>query len=308
MKLLTICIPTYNRFDFIKDQLDFLFTEITDLKDYIDVLVADNNSEYYHRESLTQYHTNNNFFQLILNDKNYGLIGNIYKLLEEVESQYVWFLGDDDIIFKNSLEKIAAILKSEELDYIFMNFGVFYDKPENFVATNNLLNLKGKQIKGSKFAINFFKMNFTACMFISSSIHKTLNIKEISNLNREKLISDPLLFFFKSAMGDVYIEDQIIVLDRLSQITWKDEQRAVFVWKVPFTITEIEHFNLYSEQEISNMLYAYFKQEKNFLLTLILAPKKIRKKISSILKLKQINLTIISIIHLMKVLLKKLRN
>lgn len=308
MQLLTICIPTYNRSNFVLPLLEFLHDEvnISGKIQGVDIIVSDNKSDIDHREKIIDFHKNNPFFNLILNEENLGLIGNIHRLNSEVNSEYVWFLGDDDILKIGAIKQIVEILYNHLIDYVFLNFDVFFDSPNNVVSTNNLLSYGGLTNDGTVFATDFFNENGTACMFMSASIHKTKAIREVISLKREALITDPLLFFFKSAKGSVYVKKDVLVLDRLSQISWKNEQMEVFAWKVPLIVAELIDIGGYDESVISKMLVRYFKKQKNYIITLVKSPREAKLKITKFIGLKALHLTLISGLHLLKVSLRKI--
>lgn len=305
MKLITICIPTFNRSEFVISQLNFLLNEITSYKNIIEIKVADNCSSDFHREKLIEFHSKNDDFELILNNENLGLIGNINLLASKTSTEYVWFLGDDDTLRLGILSQIVNILSLNTVNYVYLNFDAFYDTEENIVSSNNLLEFSGLVENQDNFAVNFFKENGTACMFMSSAIHKTDTILNLIKYNRKKSITDPLLYFFASAKSPIYIEEKVFVLDRLSQISWADQQRDVFSWKVPYTLVETNEILDYDRNQISGLLYEYYKKEKNFAIMLVKAPSDVKVKILKLLKGKRINLLINSLAYLISVVLKK---
>lgn len=306
MKLITICIPTFNRSEFVISQLNFLLNEIISYKNLIEIKVADNCSSNFHKEKLIEFHSKNDHFELILNNENLGLIGNINLLASKTTTEYIWFLGDDDILKSGILEQIANILSINKVNYVYLNFDAFYDIEDNIVSSNNLLEYRGLVENQDSFAVNFFKENGTACMFMSSAIHKTDTILNLINYNRDQSITDPLLYFFASAKSPIYVEEKVLVLDRLSQISWADQQRDVFSWKVPYTLLEANEILDYDRNQISGLLYEYYKKEKNFAIMVVKAPFAIKIKILKLLKGKRINLLINSVGYLVSVVFKKI--
>ena len=305
MKLITICIPTFNRSEFVISQLNFLLKEITSYKNIIEIKVADNCSSDFHKAKLIDFHSKNDHFELILNNENLGLIGNINLLATKATTEYVWFLGDDDILRPGILAQIVNILSLNKVNYVYLNFDAFYDTEDNIVSSNNLLEFSGLVENQDNFAVNFFKENGTACMFMSSAIHKTDTILKLINYNRHQSITDPLLYFFASAKSAIYIEEEVFVLDRLSQISWADQQRDVFSWKVPYTLVEANEILDYDRNQISGLLYEYYKKEKNFAIMLVKAPSNVKIKILKLLKGKRIDLLINSVGYLVSVVFKK---
>jgi len=295
MKLLTICIPTYNRSNYLISLLEFLKNEIIPYRDLIEVRVSDNCSDESHKLVIKEYYNRNPFFEITYNEENLGLIGNIYNLLKLTNSSYIWFVGDDDVLLPRVICKVISIIQSKSVDYIFLNFNTFYDTIDNVQSTLTLPNTVGFIDNNRALALDFFKANGTACMFMSAGIHKTENIRIVADLNRKPLITDPLLFYFFSANKSIYIEEQVYVLDRLSGISWKKDAVNVFSWKVPNTLIELFEFDIYTKNDIKDVLYHYFRRDKNYLFFILKSPVCLKLKMFEMLFGKNISLTLLSV-------------
>lgn len=120
--LLSICIPTYNR---AKDLSRLLADIVGICKDQgIDVLVSDNGSTDDTLMVLERYrhHTN---FRCLRNGTNLGYDLNILNLFKNASSQYVWLMGDDDLIDVNYLTEIIAIIrKHPDFGMMFIDYDI----------------------------------------------------------------------------------------------------------------------------------------------------------------------------------------
>ncbi|RTY66263.1 glycosyltransferase [Flavobacterium bomense] len=304
-KLLTICIPTYNRSEYVINQLSFVLKELKSINNLIDVKVSDNFSDMKHREKLIYFHKNNPQFELFLNKKNLGLIGNFYSLLQKVNSEYVWFLGDDDVLIDGVLDVVIKNIKLKNVNYVFMNYKSFYDNISNSFSTINLMGLSGFVQNNNTFAVDFFNKNKTSCMFMSAGIYRTELLKPLLNINRKSRITDPLLFFFLSSIDNVYIEDKVYVLDKLSDTTWKKESLSVFTWMVPYTILELLKISNYKKSNVICMVKNYYLHEKNYLIMIFRSPFKIKIEIISMMGKHNILLMHKSFLFLVSVIINK---
>lgn len=297
MKLLTICIPTFNRSSHVISQLKFLQNELQDYFEFIDVKVADNFSDGRHKSEIKKFHKSNHFFDLILNDSNLGLIRNIYNLLNLVNTKYVWFLGDDDILKKGIIKNLFNIISdTSNTYYIFHNHSVFTDNPEVFESSIDLLGYSRLVDNGKKCLIDLLNKNGTINMFMSSCVYPTDVIKEVSMLNRKKLIVDPLFFSFYSAVKyNVYIVEEIFILDRMTDTSWSRESGKVFSILVPEVLIDLNNHG-YNESEIVSLLNKYYINNKgNYLRMLIQSNRAQRKKILSFLGISQVFLFLPSV-------------
>jgi glycosyltransferase involved in cell wall biosynthesis len=292
MKVLTICIPTYNRSRNVINQLEFLKNEMPNFQEFIDIKVSDNFSEEAHRNAVAQYHLENPFFEFSVNSENLGLVGNIYHLIDLVKTPYIWIVGDDDVLLEGIISNLIDILMSSPHKlFVFFNSSCFQTDPRDAVSSINLMSYFNNINCGKKCIMDLFIMNGSINMFITSCVFSNQTIKEFLKIKRTKLIIDPLLFsFYAASVDNMYVENKIYVLDRLSGISWSNERRAVSYWLIPFGIIELKEFN-YTSDERNKLLYGYFNKYKLFYLRmLILAPNKFRKEIIISLGLGQISL------------------
>jgi hypothetical protein len=265
VKLLTICIPTYNRSLYVIKQLEYLKKEINGYKDYVSIIVADNHSEIEHREQLIQYHNENVFFELKLNETNLGLIGNLYYLSSISNSQYIWFVGDDDILLEGLLDKVYFILNQNENCYIFLNHIGFRDNPDNIVMKMDLSGYNTFYTNGKPIIIDIVRKYSTITMFITANIFPLHCITELSKCQRINNMADPLLFsFYAASKYPLYIVKDVYILDKYSDISWANESRKVFSIGVPSIICELNRFG-YDKDEVKCILFNYFKKEQKII-------------------------------------------
>jgi glycosyltransferase involved in cell wall biosynthesis len=121
--LLTINIPTYNRLDKLKQNLFLLDQELKkNLHAQIKVQVFDNNSTNYNsEEEATRLKTLYPYLSIKKNSANLGLSGNILKCLENVDTEWVWILADDDFILPGALDRILQLLDTDS-NLVYINF------------------------------------------------------------------------------------------------------------------------------------------------------------------------------------------
>ncbi|MDQ8004330.1 MAG: glycosyltransferase family 2 protein [Pedobacter sp.] len=273
MKTLTICLPTYNRSNFVIEQLEFLKEDFRNFKDLIEIYVSDNNSDLEHRIALEKYANQNFFFTLTYQEKNCGLIGNMHYLLSQVQTKYVWFVGDDDVLLPNVVERLINILtKNGVLNFIFFNHCGFVDVSSNIVSKLDLIGYADKVINGKECIMNLFKANFTSLMFITACVYNVSVLKHYFDGNdEEKHIEDPLLYSLVCASsGPIYIENEVFVLDRYANATWKSSSSKIFGWGVPNAIIRALNFG-FSTKEVRYMLHLYYMRFISSYLRMILS-------------------------------------
>ena len=125
--LLSVCISTYNRAKWLSLSLPVLIREAAQLRQQIEVFVCDNTSTDttpdvvapYVAQGLVRYHRN---------PKNLGMLGNLRSTAQEARGQYIWILGDDDIVKPGALERVAqALHQNPDIALVYLNYAYTRD-------------------------------------------------------------------------------------------------------------------------------------------------------------------------------------
>ncbi len=103
--MLTICIPTRNRFGNVKARLLELLPQLTaDVK----VLVLDNASNPPIRTSIEDILIKDSRVRLVRHSLNIGMAGNIARCFEQCDTEWLWILGDDDPVLPTAVELVLG--------------------------------------------------------------------------------------------------------------------------------------------------------------------------------------------------------
>ena len=118
---LSICIPTFNRAKYLNNLLNSIYITKSPFLANTEICISDNNSSDKTENVVKSFDD-----KLNINYKkqktNIGLAKNILKVVDLAKGEFVWILGDDDLILKNSFEKINKIFKSNaDVDFIYVN-------------------------------------------------------------------------------------------------------------------------------------------------------------------------------------------
>lgn len=157
---LTICIPTYNRPKHIQQQVRDVLKQLVD---GVELLVLDNHSDipvvtYFQDEELSK-------FTIIRHKTNIGGDANNAHCLENVDSGWVWLLGDDDQIRPDAVQVILKLIK-ENPNACYINTG---NKRTEFITSFDQF-LSYFKIRGA-YGKAFFQ---SACLFNMNEISRSL--------------------------------------------------------------------------------------------------------------------------------------
>jgi len=107
MLKLSISIPTWNRLPFLRKNIQVIIDAIAQLPEGLaELFVTDNHSDDGTADYLQSISEAYPFVRYHRHPKNLGANFNFYTALSKAEGEYIWLLGDDDLIAPDSLVKI----------------------------------------------------------------------------------------------------------------------------------------------------------------------------------------------------------
>lgn len=126
--LLSICIPTYNRAELLNTCLATILPQTVNFPLEVEVCVSNNASTDETQGVLKKYGERFSF-HCHQNATNVGLIGNITLVAGSLaKGEYVWLLGDDDLLAFDAIPKVVNMLKQvkeQDLDLVALNVGYY---------------------------------------------------------------------------------------------------------------------------------------------------------------------------------------
>lgn len=118
LQLLSICIPTFNRLNYLKESLETLIPQA--LLHDVEICISSNNStdgtNQFLKELMSQY----NFIKCNFHPHGVSIDENMLSVFSMATGKYIYPLGDDDVIAPGDLEHILKEISSGG-DLIVMN-------------------------------------------------------------------------------------------------------------------------------------------------------------------------------------------
>lgn len=119
--LLSICIPTYNRAVYLRDALQYAVPAINSMNGLVELIVSDNCSNDGTLEILEDL-PRHPWIHCVRNKKNEGPVKNGLNCIELAKGEYIWFVGDDDVISPEGLKHLIQAMEAHaEIDYFVAN-------------------------------------------------------------------------------------------------------------------------------------------------------------------------------------------
>jgi glycosyltransferase involved in cell wall biosynthesis len=119
--VLSICIATYNRSNFLKEAIESVINQINES---VELLISDNCSEDNTKDVVLGILRDNpdKNINYLRNEINLGIDGNVLNLLYKAKGQFILFLADDDILAHNSVDYILRLLNNYTIAMIYLNY------------------------------------------------------------------------------------------------------------------------------------------------------------------------------------------
>ena len=207
MLKLSICIPNYNRSKYLLNCLNSILIAKNISKLDFEVCISDNKSD---EKILPIIDRFNKKYKIIFkrNKKNIGVAKNIIKSVSMAKGEFVWILGNDDLVLPNTFKTLEKLFDTDsEVEFYYINS---FNIDNDFIKKDNLP-LNTKKINFSKFKKfsnykisekkNFFELinpfisfefllSMNMCVFKRIYWVKNTNKINKKNLNDERLYSN----------------------------------------------------------------------------------------------------------------------
>jgi glycosyltransferase involved in cell wall biosynthesis len=121
--LLSICIPTFNRSEYLRVMLEALLPQVAEVGSRVEVWVSDNASTD-DTPKVVEQASRLGPVTYSRNDSNLGPLGNIIKPATQLATgEYVWLVGDHNLFMPGALSEVVGKLEAnKELDVFYINF------------------------------------------------------------------------------------------------------------------------------------------------------------------------------------------
>jgi glycosyltransferase involved in cell wall biosynthesis len=264
-KILSVCIPVYNRINLLKLNLECIVESIKkyNLFKEVEIIISDNNST----DDITGYVSSftQKFKEISItfnkNKLNKGLAYNFIKVVDLSKAEFCWIVGSDDFITPDSLNSIISLIKSNE-DVSFINFPIENIEIKNFdknlikkllkEKANNLLTkrpFKTSTLKWDFLVDPFYKNVLLGSMMVSvfkrelwNKVDKSTIIPSLEFTNLQNTY--PHCYIFSQSMiGKISLrtEEPMIIVGNGAR-EWATETGQSF-WKSSIPLIKLNIFD-----------------------------------------------------------------
>lgn len=204
MPKISICIPTFNRASRLVNCLQSIkLNRATEDVDY-EVCISDNGSSDNTLEIVraAEKYLNIKYFR---HAENVGRVRNYLKVVDMAQGDFIWLLGDDDLLLPDALVTISGLIqKNKEVDFFYVNsfnlsteYVLSFPQPfDTADVPKKMTTFSTYQISGKRSFISLVDPNvsfdFVGAMFLA--VFRRKNWLENVNALDSDAISDPQTF------------------------------------------------------------------------------------------------------------------
>jgi len=242
-KLISICIATYNRADYISETLDSI---IPQLDDDIELLIVDGASTDNTEEIVTQYVIREPRIRYIRLSAKGGIDQDYDKSVELASGEYCWFFTDDDIIKPGGVTAVKSAVK-EGHDLIVVN-GEMRNRVLSAVLEWRRIKIKNDRVypadrMESLFAECLLYLSFIGAVVIRRSVWLS---RDRSQFFGTEFIHVGVIFQ-KPLTGTALLISNPYIIIRYGNAQWSSRSFDIWMFKWPRMVWSFEHISDYAK-------------------------------------------------------------
>lgn len=248
---MSICIPTYNREELLKKNLENIVFQAK--KFNIPIYVSDNNSSDKTKEMVENIKKKYEYVFYQKNTKNLGFDKNILKLIEMSKTDYCWIFGDDDFLENNAIEIVYNKICEINPSLIVVNASV-YNK-----TFSSLLEEKRLKIDEDKIYTNLERdkalidladyVTYVGAIVIKRNEWNKIEIKNLKEC--EDFVHITKVFnYIKNDANPIYVIESPLIKIRYGNATWSTRSFKIWNFNWPNTIYKTLNYNKITKNKL----------------------------------------------------------
>jgi len=241
-KLLSICIATLNRADFIKETLDSILDSDVNSLSRVEIVIIDGASTDNTAEIIKPYTEKYSFINYIKESLNSGVDCDYDKAVKNATGIYCWLLPDDDILCENSLKYILE--KINENYELFVINSECYSADLTVCLNTKMLNIN-EDIYYTKDTWDLFFKNICTCLSYIGSVVIKREVWMVRNRTKYygSLFVHIGVIFQAHAFSKVMVVAKPLIKIRYGNSLWSPKSFEVWYFKWPALVWSFENIS-----------------------------------------------------------------
>lgn len=140
--LLSICIPSYKKCEWLKATLTLIIKQVLPFKDCVEIVVSDDASPDDSARVLAELQAEYpEILRYEIQVENLKNNHNYVAVLRQARGQFVWLLGNDDFLRPGAIEKVLSVIRQyPDLNFIYTSYA-FFDLEPHLLLGHELENI-----------------------------------------------------------------------------------------------------------------------------------------------------------------------
>lgn len=275
--IISICIPTYHRSKNLDNCLNSINLNKFNNKNFFEICISDNSTDDMSSDVVSRYKKVLPI-NYIKNQTNIGRVKNYLNVVSMAKGDFVWLLGDDDLLVPNAINNIKKLIENHasNVDFFYINSFILkskyvFSQKQPFNTKNLPLNMKKFAKKNNSLELNFIDLinpkisfDFLGGMYLAV-FKKNKWDSNIKYLNKSA-IEDHLIFsHYDNTFPHVKIfakafkNSRAYYMHTPLSVTLSGEREWAPMYSLVRSIRLIESLDIFKENGLSNFKYISYK-------------------------------------------------
>ena len=245
--ILSVCIATYNRADYIEQTLQSFLSKHND---NIEILVGDSSTNQLTREIVERYNRQFQYLKYINLGEKRGVDVDYCKTIEQATGRFCWLFSDDDIVDEDALDRVLKEISKETYDLIVINSSLYSIDLKTCYRSRFVERTADTVYTKVQFEQFFVELadilSFIGCVVISRELW---NARDKRSYFGTEFVHVGVIFQ-ELILGDVLFVAEPLIKIRLNNSQWSPRQFRIWINSWPRLVWSFELFSNRSKSSI----------------------------------------------------------
>jgi glycosyltransferase involved in cell wall biosynthesis len=173
---LSFCIPTYKRPLFLLKAIESIITASAEYLDVVQIVITDDSTDDTNEWVIEKVKNLTKNLKYIQNPINLGIDGNILHSIDSSDGDFIWVLGEDDLVCTNAVKIFLALTNSNDYGFICSNYS-YIDSEQKEIIKHNVIGISSNQEVSSLELLenHSWSFGFIGACIVNKTVWRTVN-------------------------------------------------------------------------------------------------------------------------------------
>jgi glycosyltransferase involved in cell wall biosynthesis len=176
---LSFCIPTYKRPEFLFKAVESIREACIDYSREVQIVIVDDSTDETNTLVIERIKAKIKNFKYIKNGSNLGIDQNILHAIDSSDGEFVWVLGEDDLVCQNAVKDFLSITRREDYGFICSNYSYVDSEHKNTLKRNVIDISTNKKVKSLELLEKYsWSFGFIGACIINKKVWQTIDSRK----------------------------------------------------------------------------------------------------------------------------------